>query len=216
MISYARNLLKGTEENKRYWSERKIDWKTAYLDTAAHPHRFMISSILKTFDWNSLLEVGCGAGANLFNIINTHPKGKQLGGVDVSDDALAVCNQTFQGAFFKKCSVEDIMMSDSSVDVILSDMTLIYISPKRIDVVIEELKRVARARVVLCEFHIASWWERIIFRIKTGYNAYDYVKLLEKHGLYDVTRYKIPKEAWPGGLQEKVGYVIVAKVPRRK
>lgn len=214
--SVLKNIFKNTSANAKYWRERKIDWEQAYLSTANHPHRFMISSVLKTFSWNSLLEVGCGAGANLMNIIMTHPQGKQLGGIDINADAIASAEKTFKGAFFKVGSVEDIMMSDSSAEVVLSDMTLIYVSPSKIDAVIREMKRVARTHLVLCEFHEPSWWKRVKIRLTTGYNAYDYVKLLEKHGLHDVIRYKIPKEAWPGGLQEKVGYVVVAKVPRRK
>lgn len=216
MLSYVRNLLKTTASHERYWRERKVNWKTAYFDTWNHPHRFMISNILKTFHWMSLLEVGCGAGANLANIVMSHPKNKQLGGTDVNPEAIEYAQQAFQGAFFKVCPVDDIMMSDSSVDVILTDMTLIYVDPRKIDDVIEELKRIARIRLVLCEFHCESWLQRILIRMKTGYNAYDYVKLLEKHGLHDVVRYKIPSEAWPGGLQESHGYVVVAKIPRRK
>lgn len=216
MISYVRKLFRSTNEHARYWRERKIDWSQAYLSTWNHPHRFMIRSVLKTFDWLSLLEVGCGAGANLMNLIQGGSM-KQLGGIDVSADAIKLCEETFKGAFFKVGSVEDMLMSDSSCDVVLSDMTLIYIGPRKIDKVVEEMKRVARLKLVLCEFHIPSLWERLWVKMTTGYNAYDYVTLLEKHGLHDVIRYKIPPEAWPGGgLQEKYGYIIVAKVPRRK
>lgn len=216
MISFVRNLLKSTKVHEKYWRERKIDWVESYLSTWNHPHRFMISTVLKTFPWTSLMEVGCGGGANLANFVQTHPNNKQLGGCDVSEDAIAACEKAFKGAFFKVCPADDVMMSDDSCDVILTDMCLIYVGRNKIDKVIGELKRIARHRVVLCEFHSDSWWERIKIKLTTGYNTYDYVKLLEKHGLHDVTRYKIPKEAWPGGLQEKYGYVVVARVPKRK
>lgn len=205
-----------TSQWSSWWQNRKIDWGESYLSTWNHPHRHMITSVLKTFEWQSLLEVGCGAGANLMNIIKCIGK-KQLGGIDINADAIEMAQKSFNGAFFKVSSVEDMMMSDSSVDVVLSDMTLIYVGPRKINKVIKEIKRVARLRVVLCEFHMESWFQRIMMRLKSGYNAYDYVKLLEKHGFHDVIRYKIPKEAWPGGgWQEKCGYVITAKVPRRK
>ena len=216
MLSYARNLFKTTSQHAKYWRDRKIDWKTSYLDTWNHPHRQLLSHILKTFSWHSLLEVGVGGGANLANIVMTHPKNKQLGGTDINADAIEFCNKTFEGAFFKVCPADDIMMSDNSVDMILTDMSLIYIDPRKIDAVMRELKRIARQHIVLCEFHSESWLERMKIRLLSGYNAYDYVKLLEKHGFNDVIRYKIPKQAWEGGWQEKVGYVIVARVPRRK
>lgn len=189
------------------------------MSTWNHPHRFVISTVLKTFDWYSLLEVGVGGGANLANIIVSHNVAngnpKQLGGIDINPDAIEHCNKAFQGAFFKVCPMTDLMMSDDSVDVILTDMALFY-AGRDIHKVIKEMYRVARNRVVLCEFHSESLWERLKIKFTSGYNAYDYVKLLEKHGFYDVIRYKIPPETWPGGLQEKVGYIIVAKVPRRK
>lgn len=215
MISYVRNFLKNTKAHQKYWSERKIDWNEAYLSTWNHPHRYMLAAVLKTFQWQSLMEIGCGGGANLANFVQTHP-GKQLGGSDVSADAIAACQKAFQGAFFKHCPADNVMMSDNSCDVVLSDMLLIYINPREIDKVVGEMKRIARQRLVLCEFHSESWWERFKLKLTTGYNMYDYVKLLQRNGLHDVTRYKIPKEAWPGGVQEKHGYIIVAKVPRRK
>lgn len=217
MKSYVRNLFKSTADHARYWRERKIDWRTSYYDTWNHPHRQLISFVLKTFDWRSLFEVGVGGGANLAQLVMSHGPNKQLGGSDVSEDAIAFCNQALKGAFFKVCPATDLMMSDSSVDVVLSDMALIYLDSKDIDKALLEMKRVARTRVVLCEFHSESMWERLKIKVTTGYNVYDYVKRLQKLGFYDVIRYKIPKEGWPGGgLQEKVGYVVVAKVPRRK
>lgn len=216
MISYARNLLKSSADHAKYWRERKIDWKTAYYDTWNHPHRQFLSYILKTFAWHSLLEVGCGAGANLAQLVMSHGQEKQLGGTDISESAIAFASGAFQGAFFKACPANDLMMSDSSVDVVISDMALIYVDSRGIGKVLEEFKRVARTRIVLCEFHTESLWERLKVKATTGYNAYNYTSLLEKHGFYDIVRYKIPKNAWPGGLQEKIGYVIVAKVPRRK
>lgn len=199
-----------------WWGNRKIDWKAAYLETWTHPHRQMIVSVLRTFDWISLLEVGCGAGANLMAILQSGMK-KQLGGLDVNPDAIELAQKVFQGAFFRVGSVEDIFMSDSSTDVVLSDMTLIYIGGRQIDAVIDEIKRVARLRVVLSELHTDSWWERFKLWFNSGLHAHDYVKLLEKHGFHDVIRYKMPPEAWPDGeKQHKFGYVITAKVPRRK
>lgn len=216
MISYVRNFFRSTADNAKYWRDRKIDWKTQYFDTWNHPHRQFISYVLRSFDWVSLLEVGCGGGANLAQINQSHGQQKQIGGTDINGDAIVFCDSVFQGAFFKVCPADDLMMSDNSVDVILSDMALIYVDSKGIDKTMQEFRRVARNRIVLCEFHSESLWERLKIKATTGYNAYNYTKLLEKHGFYDVIRYKLPKNAWPGGLQEKVGYVIVAKVPRRK
>lgn len=208
--------LKSTKTWASWWENRKIDWKTRYLDTWNHPHRTLISGYLKQFPWTSLFEVGCGAGANLVNILK-NTEGKQLGGFDINPEAIELAKKTFSNGVFKVGNVENLMLSDSSVDVILSDMTLIYVAPRDIENVLRELKRVARLRVVLCEFHSDRWINRLMLRWRTGYNAHNYKALLEKLGFYDVHMLKIPPEFWPGGEPQKTfAYIISAKVPHRK
>jgi SAM-dependent methyltransferase len=215
-LPFWRNFT--TDQWKHWWVNREIDWNQAYLSTWNHPHRQMIAAVLKTFSWFSLLEVGCGAGANMYQILKSYgEEQKQLGGIDISPSAIETAKKAFNGAFFKVGSVEDIMMSDNSADVVLSDMTMIYVGPNRINKAIKEIKRVARERVVFCEFHVASFIDRLKLRMSSGYHGYNYVRLLEKHGFYDVTLYKIPDEAWPGGDDKnRFRYIVVAKVPRRK
>jgi ubiquinone/menaquinone biosynthesis C-methylase UbiE len=222
MISYVRKLPfwrnYTTSQWSRWWRDRDIDWKEDYLSTWNHPHRNMLMAVLQTFDWFSLLEIGCGAGANMYKILQTFKAEKQLGGIDISPEAIEVAKKAFQGAFLKVGSVEDIMMSDNSADVILSDMCLIYIGPSKIKKVLSEVKRIARGRIVLCEFHAPKLKDRLMLRARAGIHAYDYVKLLESQGFHDVTLYKMPKECWPGAddQKNKFRYVIVAKVPKRK
>lgn len=208
-------LFKTTKNHSSYWFNRKIDWNESYLKTWDHPHRFLISSILKGLNFLSLIEIGCGAGANLKNILQTIP-GKQVGGIDINPDAIDLCNKTFKGAMFKVGSADDIMMSDDSTDVVLSDMCLIYVSPKDIGKYLKEIKRITRKYIVLCEFHSNSWWNRLALKINSGYNAYNWQKLLPKYGFYDIFIKKIPEEAWPGGNPQKTfGYIVVAKVLKK-
>lgn len=205
---------RSTKQWSKWWKERKIDWKVSYLDTHSHSHRNLLSDILKTFRWDSLLEVGCGGGANLVNIV-AHFKNKQIGGIDINPEAIKLCKETFEGAFLKVGSVEDIMMSDNSVDAILSDMCLIYVDKP--DRAIQEIKRVARNYVLFCEFHSESWFKRLKLKLTSGYNAHNYYKLLKKHGFTGIIIGKIPKDAWKGDYTQKdYGYIIRAKTPRRK
>lgn len=204
--------MKTTNQHKKYWQERKINWQTDYLDTWEHPHRGLIIYVLSSFHWFSLWEVGCGGGANLMRIIKTKElQGRQLGGSDINEEAIELCRKTFVGGKFHVESSEDLMLSDKSVDVVLSDASLIYIGPRKINKVMSELTRIVRNRIVLCEFHSTSLWKRWWFRWKTGYNAYNYQELLEKNGCYDIQIYKIPKETWPGFPWETMGHIIVAK-----
>lgn len=203
--------MKTTNDHKKYWRERKIDWKVDYLSTWTHPHRELIVAALKTFPWFTLWEVGCGPGANLVKINKEIPD-RQLGGSDINEDAIKLAMETFMNGRFHVESAEDMLLSDKSLDVILSDATLIYIDPSKIDTVINEFTRSARNHIVLCEFHSKNWLKRLLFRFKTGYNAYNYQKLLSKHGCYDIQIIKIPKEYWPGTPWEEWGHIIIARV----
>ena len=204
-----------TKQNAEWWTKRVINWKTDYLDTWQHPHREVISAMLSHFSWLSLIEIGCGPGANLINILK-HFKGKQVGGIDVNKDAIILAQKTFRDGLFKVCEGNDVMLSDKSTDVVLTDMTLIYIGPLKIDSYIEEIKRIARNHVVLCEFHSSNPFKRIWLKMFSGYNAYDYRKLLKKHGFYDIIRYKLAESDWPNGTHQKeFGYIFTARVPKR-
>lgn len=206
-------MFKTTNQQKQYWLNRKIDWKTQYLDTWNHPHRQLIVWALETFPWVSLWEVGCGPGANLVRIVK-EMKGRQVGGSDISPEAIALARTTFTGGKFHVEAADNILLSDDSVDVILSDATMIYYSPSTIDKAIGEMVRVARNHVVLCEFHEKSWWKRLKLRWNTGYNAYDYQTLLEKHGCHSIQIIKIPPEFWDGFPWQPFGHIIIAQVTK--
>lgn len=204
-----------TKQHLDWWSRRKIDWKTSYLDTWKHPHRDRIVEVLKQFNWLSLIEIGCGPGPNLVNILKKF-KGRQVGGVDVNPEAIELAKKTFTDGLFKVCPGNDVMLSDKSTDVTLTDMALIYVGHMKIDSYIQELKRVTRNHVVLCEFHSSNILKRIWLKVFSGYNAHNYKKLLAKHGFYDIGWYKLTKEDWPDGTHQKeFGYIFVAKAPKR-
>jgi ubiquinone/menaquinone biosynthesis C-methylase UbiE len=215
-------MLGNTKQHKKYWKDRKIDWNQSYLvgvDPVSnqpmwnHPHRQLICYALNSFKWYSLWELGVGAGANLMKIIQTLGQNHQLGGSDINEDAIESAKKTFVGGLFHHESSEDILLSNKSVDVMLSDAHLIYFGPTKIRKVIKEMTRTARLRLVLCELHEPSLWKRWVYRFKTGYNVYDYRKLLESEDCYNVQTYKIPKDFWPGEPWAKYGHIIIAQLP---
>jgi len=209
MLQLITNWFKTTKKHKKWWEGRKIDWQKDYLDSWNHPHRYFISSLLTRFQWISLIEVGCASGANLMNIVKNF-QGKQVGGFDVNAEAIELAKKTFQGAILKVGSVEDMMMSDDSTDVVLSDMCLIYVSNP--DKAIKEMKRVTRKYLVLSELHSESWYGRIKLRLTSGYHAHNYKTLLEKHGFYNLQFIKMTEKMWPGGNPQKTyGYFILAQ-----
>jgi len=193
-----------------YWAKRKIDWKKEYLDTVNHPHRMLLLKVLSKYRFGSLLEVGCASGPNLYKIHLQWPT-VELGGVDVSKDAIDMAKKYMPKMIFDVKPAHDVFMSTDSCDIVLADMALIYVGPKMINRTLKEMRRICRKHIVLCEFHSTSWLKRTGLRFATGYNAYNYVDKLERLGWYDVQVKKLTLEDWPGGEPQKTyGYIITA------
>lgn len=199
-----------TSQNTSYWSQRKLGWEE-YLNTVNHQHRHFITHVLKKINWISLIEIGCGSGPNIANIVQSF-EGRQLGGIDINPEAIEICRKTFKGGHFRVGDASDMMMTDKSTDIILSDMFLIYVGPFKINKHIKEIKRVARNYVVLCEYHNESWWRRQWLRVFSGRHAYDWRKRLERHGFYDILTIKIPQ--FEEDNEQDCRYLIVARPPK--
>lgn len=205
-----------TKQHQGYWRDRKINWQDHYTSTWDIPRRHLLVQILKTFHWLSLIEVGVGGGANLVAIAKAIGRGVQLGGIDINPDAIAHTRTLFAGhGIFSVCKADDIMMSDKSTDVVLSDMIYIYVNGKDIDRHMKEAARIGRNHVVFHEFYTQSWWERLKLKATSGYTAHDWKKVLERNDFYDIIIYKIPEEMCGGDTQKKFSHIIKAKVPQR-
>lgn len=202
-----------TKGLSNYWLNPKKDEKywLEYLETWNHPHRYVLSNILGQLPWLSLIEIGCGSGPNLSNIIRSLP-GKQVGGADINPIAIEVANKAFQKGHFRVGSGDDIMLSDKATDVILTDMMLIYVGPRQINKYLEEFKRVGRKYLVLYEYDEKSWWQRQKLRIFSGRHAYNYQHRLEKIGYNDIMKIPMPKFEEDG--DQRFRQVIIARIPK--
>ena len=193
-------MLKSTKKHTKYWSDRVMNWEKDYFDTWTHPHRALIVHMIKGMPVGNLWEVGCGGGANIMRIMHDLPgfqEAHRIGGSDVNADAIEFCIKKFGGGLWHVESGENLMMSDKSIDLLLTDMALIYVDPFKIDKYLKEFKRVSKGYVLFCEFHSNSWWKRLKARLG-GYHVYDYRKRLEKLGYYDIMVQHIPEPYWPG------------------
>lgn len=203
-------MFKSTGTWSNYWKRRKIDWKSSYQDTWDHPHRNLIVEALKRLNIGSVLEIGCASGPNLIRIKKELPN-VQVGGVDVSADAINLAKRTFPDGIFDVRSATELFYDKKCADSGLSDMTLIYVSPRDIKKALSELKRCVRKGVVLCEFYHPNPFLRFALRW-SGYHAHNYPKLLNDLGFYDIQIRKLSKNDWPGGQpQETYGYLITAR-----
>lgn len=194
-----------TKKNMDFWRERKIDWEQSYFNVD-HPHRELILEALGTFRFGSVLEIGCGAGANLYRIQQKWPH-VQLGGVDINPDAIATARRLVPSIHYLEAGpAHTIFFGDKSTDIVLSDACLIYYGPFMVRNILRRVREIARLGVVFCELHSESMWERLTSR----YHLHNYPKLLEKLGYYDVTLRKV--DNWPGLPWRKFGYIIRARV----
>jgi len=208
--------MKTTKQHSNYWINRKIDWEKDYFDTWTHPHRGLIVHMLKGMPGGNVWEVGVGGGANIYRIINDIPTFKsefRVGGSDINPEAIEFCRKKFGGGQWHCESGDNMMMSDHSVDILLTDMTLIYVDPLKIDSYLREFKRILRPNgyVLLVEFDSKSWWKRQVARWG-GYHVYNYQKRLEKLGFYSIMVQKIPPQYWEADNNTEFRSIITAKV----
>ena len=198
-----------------WWQKREIDFE-AEFDTWKHPHRLVIRHFLSLLTWNNLMEIGFGGGANL-RLIAASFKGKRLVGTEINKKAIESINKPgkFKGLEIRECPATDIFMSDKGVEVAMTDMVLIYVGPLHIMKALKEMRRTTTSYVLLCEFHSKSWFKRQWVRVRFGYHAYDYKKLLTKLGFYDIVIHKLSKEQWPDArYNADLRHIIMAKVSK--
>jgi len=207
-------MFKTSKQWEKWWSKRQIDWFESYFNIE-HPHRKLIMEKIKQAGpIESVFEIGCAAGANLALAHRLFQV--KVGGVDINKDAIDTVQKMFpyHRDRFEVRSGEDLFLSDRSISIMLTDMTLIYLGPFKIGKILEEIKRVTRERIILVEFHHESVIARMALRLATGYYAYNYRNLLERYGFYDIEIQKLTEQHWPGGEpQRKFGYIITARTP---
>lgn len=198
-------------DSEKYWRARNINWNDAYFNPR-HPHRILILREMMRFNFKSVFEIGCGAGANLVNIYNVF-KGAEIGGTDINEQAIETARKNLPYAKdLEVGTADDIFFSDKSIDVIITDATLLYVNPFKIKKVVKEMARVARNGIVLCEPFRYKAWQRWYLWWAEGLFLHNYPKLLKRAGFYDIKMLKITKEFWPDSLWYVAGYIISAKI----
>ena len=209
-------LYKTTNRWIKYWQTREIDWQQAYgtsKEAVNHPHREALINILSGFNFNSILEIGCGAGVNLLRIRHHWPT-TEVGGVDVSQGAIDQAKKNLPTGMFECRSAEELYFTRNCTDGAISDACLIYMNPKKAKLALKELARCSKYFVVLCEFNSTSWLSRLALRLSSGYYAHNYRKMLDSLGYYDIQIIKFPKTLWPGLPWERYGHFIIARCPQ--
>jgi len=208
-----RHLL-GTRLHEWLWRLRGFEDPSG--GPREHPHRAFLMTRLRRFaPFSSVLEVGCNVGANLVALRRAYP-GVRLSGVDISPRAIRtaearLAHQDIGDASLFVGRADDLgQFGDRSVDVALTDATLMYVGPDKITRAIAELLRVARKVLVLNEWHLfeppragarAHWYY--------AHWVHDYrALLLGMPGVGVVRVERLPSELWGPGGWEMYGALV--------
>lgn len=157
-LKYCLECSFGTWLNERIWAGRKLSSGIDYHGAEIDMHRLFLMKHLSFFNpINTVLEVGCGAGLNLYLLSKKYPDA-ELKGVDININSVQYGNR-----YFKKNGIINVELiygkaddlsqfQDNYFDVVFTDATLIYIGPDKIKNVMGEILRVASKGIVFLEW----------------------------------------------------------------
>lgn len=197
-------------DEKRDWQNQGENWVEDYNLSTDHPHRIeIIKAIISLSPVESVLEIGCNAGPNLKKISYAFT-GIQLAGIDVNYDAIQIAKKYLPHAILGIGSaIEDYDFYDRSFGITICDAVLMYVPPEYIGKAAEEINRVTRKGIILCEWHDES--EEGV--VKDFHWARNYEKIFKRYGWELKNIKKITKEIWPSENWIKNGYIYVFHRP---
>ncbi len=132
--------------------------------------------------FSSLVELGSGPGANLVKIALSYPD-IYLQGVDINKSAIVVGNnfaaKNHLKINFTEANINSLsIFEDSSFDVVLTDATLMFITPLEINNVIKQMIRISKRGLILNEFSLTGELQGFS---DGGRWIYDLEKLIKNH-----------------------------------
>jgi len=204
----------GSRIDELFWKFRHFfdkSWVERYIseESINHPHRkLLIETISKYYPFESVLEIGCASGPNLYLLAKKFPEVKFYG-IDISKKAIERGKKKFNEEKISNVILESGNPSglkkffNKSIDIVFSDACLIFIDPKKINSVIEEMFMIAKKAIIMCEQHTDS-----PDSFYTDNWIHNYKLLFGKFVSSEKIKFtKIPEGIW-GGDWGKFGYII--------
>lgn len=184
------------------------------MDTSSE-HRQTIVDFLKEINPESVLEMGCGYGENLYNIKKAFPKAKVVG-FDINKEKITEgMNKIRREEIDIEMFVGDIFTTEfpkKSFDVVLTDAVLLMIdmTEEQIKNVIQKIIKTAKKMIILVEWHDG----------KTELPGEDvgdrfirnYVKLFNMFEIKNIELKKITEKEWESRVWQLNGYYIVVRL----
>ncbi|MCP6720032.1 MAG: class I SAM-dependent methyltransferase [Patescibacteria group bacterium] len=208
------NKIFGTLSDLWFWKYRHFfdkNWSENYIskNSLNHPHRkLLIQKISSHAPFQSVLEVGCASGPNLFLLAKKFPKAR-LSGIDISNRAIETGKkwlrlQGIKNIELYKGNVLNLkIFGDETFDIVFTDAVLIYVGKNHIQGVVKELMRITKKAIILTEWKTDEKESEYV-----GHWAHNYEDLFRQLvPNAEVKLTKIPAEIWPGEWAE-YGYTI--------
>ncbi len=200
------------------FAKKGSDWVEQNWNSRDQPHRSFFVERIATFSpISSILEIGCGAGPNLYLLGKRFPH-TMIRGIDVNPLAVQKGNNWLaqEGISNVKLSVgraEELgEFRDNSFDVVFTYSSLIRVSRDKIYGAVKEMTRIAHKGLILVEWHDCD--QRLNDRLGLGgfiggIWVRDYVALLKQFVPEEQIRVtKITENIWPDGGWVKYGALI--------
>lgn len=211
------DFLIGDRSDEIYWRYKSFfssDWRQGYLDSdnKIHPHReLLLEKISQKHSIQSVLEIGCASGINL-RIINKKINGILFEGIDINKKALneginILKRENITNIKLKYKSAKDLSSyKDKEFDLVFCDAVLMYIDSSNIKNVVNEMFRISKKMVIICDQHTDK---------KSFYNdkwVHNYNYLLKNiSDINSITFNSIPDEIWSGDWSQYGKIIVVEK-----
>lgn len=147
------------QHSKHWWKTRDEEQSTAqgYWDQREKPARRIIAEEIARLQGNSLLEIGCHAGPNLWAACQLR-NFDRVAGVELSPTVLDFTRKTLPAALGRpvdlyEASAEKLPFKDGEFDITLLSMVLLCIGPDDIEASLKEIFRVTKSWIVICEVY---------------------------------------------------------------
>ena len=182
------------------------------IESSSKEYRKQLLDALKGEKFDSILELGCGYGCNLFAINNLYPDVKCYG-IDTDSTRIKTANKRIIDEDVKNViavygDATNIDIPDNSYDIVFTYALLIYLNDDLVEKIIGNMMRIARKKIILIELHS----EKSNNNDGTQRYSRNYSELLYKLGVKDVMVRLIPKDIWAGICYKNYGYVIKATI----
>lgn len=141
------------------------------------PMMGIVADELRSTEFESVLEVGCGYGENLLAIERIF-KNKKIVGVDIDINRIEVARKHINAELIIG-DINKLEFEDKSFDVAFTNALFCMISPEEVERGVKEIIRVAKKKLILIELNSDSKFG-LVGRQRTSVN---WKELFKEHGL---------------------------------